>query len=262
MQHWTSPPPPGTPLNAALGVVTVFLPGTTEDALLTQSGGGGALTYSDGGLRRSFTGNQAGRYRNARTDEKNNSASILWVGKCLGAASAYASLGGVTYTTSDTYPYVCIELKRNGNSGGNDIYLNNSLGGAPRNIFSPSITTGEVVLVGSVSSGAQSLWMLNRSTATVSVNRDTITGSLTSTSNSRFEVGESVGARNPNAECELLAIFNRALSDSECQMLLENPYAVFAPRMYTPTLGPPSAAAGFLGAWASQRSRIIGAGLH
>lgn len=230
MRPWTAPPAPGVALNQALGAMSVYMPGTVEDALLTAgSGGGGSLTYTDGLMRRSFAANQAARYRTAFEHERVGAASLMWVGRLIGAPTTAACLGGLTYASTNISPYAAIEIKRRSVSS-NNLILTHSVGGSPQQIISTNlITTGPVVIVGSAAGGAQALWVLDVATGAVTVVRGTVAGSISTVAGARFEVGDSFNARNPNGDCELMVLFNRALSDAECLMLLANPYAVFAP---------------------------------
>lgn len=231
---------PGLPLNQALGTHYVYLPGTVDDALLTAgSGGGGSLTNTDGVIRRSLAASQAARYRTAFEHERVGAGAILWVGRMLGAPTTAACLGGLTYASTNISPFAALQLKRRSVSSNNFI-LTHSVGGSSQQIISTTlITTGPVVLVGTAAGTHQALWVLDLATGAVSVVRGTVAGSISSAAGARMEVGDSFNARNPNAACELMAMFNRPLSDDECLALLANPYAVFA-SSYVPTLGPPA----------------------
>jgi len=241
MRPWNAAALPGLPLNQGLGVQTIFLPGTAEDALLTAgSGGGGTLTNTDGQLRRSFAANQAARYRTAYEHERTGAGAILWVGTLLGAPTTAACLGGLTYASTNISPFAALELKRRSYSS-NNLILTHSVGGSSQQIISTTlITSGPVVLVGTAAGNSQALWILDQATGAVSVVRGTVAGQITTVAGARFEVGDSFNSRNPNAACELMALFNRALSDDECLMLLANPYAVFAPSVGLAAFGPPA----------------------
>lgn len=241
MRPWNAAAAPGLPLNQALGTQTVYLPGTVDDALLTAgTGGGGTLTNTDGQLRRSFAANQAARYRTAYEHERTGAGAILWVGTLLGAPTTAACLGGLTYASTNISPYAAIELKRRSVSS-NNLILTHSVGGSPQQIISTTlITSGPVVIVGTAAGNSQALWILDVATGAVSVGRSSIAGQITTVAGARFEVGDSFNSRNPNAACELMALFNRALSDDECLMLLANPYAVFAPGATLAAFGPPA----------------------
>lgn len=244
MRPWNAAALPGLPFNQALGVQTVYQPGTVDDALLTAgSGGGGTLTNTDGQLRRSFAANQAARYRTAYEHERTGAGAILWAGTLLGAPTTAACLGGLTYASTNISPFAALELKRRSVSS-NNLILTHSVGGSSQQIISTTlITSGPVVLVGTAAGNSQALWILDQATGAVSVVRGTVAGQITTVAGARFEVGDSFNSRNPNAACELMALFNRALSDDECLMLLANPYAVFAPSVGLAAFGPPASSA-------------------
>lgn len=239
MRPWTAPPAPGVALNQALGAHYVYLPGTADDALLTAgSGGAGSLTNTDGVLRRSFSSHQQAKYRTAREHERVGAGAILWAGNLLGTPTTAACLGGLTYAATNISPYAALQLKRRSVSS-NNLILTHSVGGSSQQIVSTQlVSSGPVVLVGSAAGGAQALWVLDVATGVVSVVRGTVAGSITSVAGALVEVGDSLNNRNPMAACELMALFNRPLSDSECLMLLANPYAVFAPSVGLAAFGP------------------------
>lgn len=249
MRPWNAAALPGLPLNQELGAHAIYLPGTVDDALLTAgSGGGGTLTNTDGQLRRSFAANQAARYRTAYEHERTGAGAILWVGTLLGAPTTAACLGGLTYASTNISPFAALELKRRSVSS-NNLILTHSVGGSSQQIISTTlITSGPVVLVGTAAGNSQALWILDQATGAVSVVRGTVAGQITTVAGARFEVGDSFNSRNPNAACELMALFNRALSDDECLMLLANPYAVFAPSVGLAAFGPPASSAQIIAA--------------
>lgn len=230
MRPWTAPPAPGVALNQALGAHTVYLPGGEEDVLWSAgSGGRGTLTNTDGVLRRSFSSHQQAVYRTAREHERVNAGAILWAGNLLGTPTTAACLGGLTYASTNISPYAALQIKRRSVSS-NNLILTHSVGGSSQQIVSTQlVSSGPVVLVGTAAGSAQALWVRDVLTGVVSVVRGTVAGSITSVAGALVEVGDSLNNRNPMAACELMALFNRPLSDSECLMLLANPYAVFAP---------------------------------
>jgi len=173
-------------------------------------------------------------YRTALPDERGRSASLLWVGEFLGTPTAYAELGGHSYAdTGSAAPYVGIEFQRRETVAADNVALVfNTGGGAFTSIrTTATVTTGRVVLVGSVSSGAQTIGLHAKDTGVVELARGTSSvAAISYLGTSRFYVGAMFNARNPNAACEMMVLFNRGLSDDECLMLLNNPYAAFAPR--------------------------------
>jgi hypothetical protein len=210
--------------------MTLYLPGMPADTEMTATGGGGSLTTSDGMLRRSFAGANAGLYRTAYESERVESASFLWVGTLSATFTFNALIFGMSYTNTNTSPYVAIGLRRSTNN----LSLRSSNGGAERgldstgNLFSAA---SNAVVVGSVSPGSQFLYALNLTTGILSVTSATIAGAMTSVSGNRIELGDTFNAaRNPGAAVEMAVLFNRGLSPAECALLVENPYAAFAPR--------------------------------
>jgi hypothetical protein len=169
-------------------------------------------------------GSGASVYHNTAPTNFGSEATILWVGSLLGAASVSGSLGGITHNSSNSAPYVAVEIKRN--STGNNIFLNFNDGTTFQNITSSgAYTTGDVIVIGRIKSGTQNLYVngLSVGSNTVSVS------SIAFGTNPRLEIGDSLNARNPNAVANLLWIANRYITDAEVAALSANPWQLFQP---------------------------------
>lgn len=158
--------------------------------------------------------------------------SIIWVGHLLAAGDLASALGGISYALAAlTPPYVFCEIKRARSGLADNIYLNFSTGGVERALDSglTTYTTGACVVVGTIRSGKQSLYI--RHANGLDFTGATQSGTLSVTSTARLEIGEASGlGRNSNSACAMQAISGRAWTDQEALSLLANPWQLFAPR--------------------------------
>ncbi len=169
-------------------------------------------------------GSQAAFHTAARRVPSGAEATVLWLGTFYGSPSAAAALGGITYDSANAPPYVCVEMKV-APSATNAVYLNYSTGGFQVNVSGGNRNAGHQLLIGRVRNGAQDLWQNGTRVATAT---DAV-AALQSTSTSRVEVGDSLNSRSPDADCALLWVWSRYLSDRELAELLVNPWALFRP---------------------------------
>jgi len=200
---------------------------------LLSSGSGTSRTTNGYGKAIRSSSSQASVYQTAI--RKPTTASILWVGNFLGTPDISAALGGLTYDNANSSPYVAIELKRY-SAVNSDLYMNWNDGTTFRSIIVNSgSNTGLVTAVGVVGTNSQALYVNNNSGGA------SFASTIAYGTDPRLEFGESLNARNPNAEGNLLVIFDGALSDNEARSLVRNPWQVFAPLSRRIFVGPAAA---------------------
>lgn len=191
-------------------------------AALTAINGARVGAVGSYGVGMAVRGAQAAYYTRAPRVPTGAEATILWLGTFYGSPSASVALGGITYDAANSPPYVCCEMKA-APSGVSQLYLTFSTGGAPINVAGGNINAGRQLLIGRVKNGAQDLWQNGAQVATAS----NAVAALQSTSTSRLEVGDSLNGRAPDADCALLWIWSRYLSNSEVAELSRNPWQIF-----------------------------------
>ena len=216
------------------GVVSAFTP---IDQRGLSALGAPTDVVSPLGREKYFSANNASLYRAATAREKTPSASILWMGEFNGAATSAASLGGTTYDAANSAPYIGIALKRDTVGGGN-VFLSSNNTATFNNLTSGGgYTNGLYLIIGTVTSSAQFLYIKNLTTGVVEKVSAVVSGNIAYAATARFEVGDSLNARNPAAACALLALAGRAWTEAEAQKVLQNPWQIFPPRSHRINVG-------------------------
>jgi hypothetical protein len=158
----------------------------------------------------------------------------LWVGDLYASPSGDGCLGGITFNSANSGPYVWLELKRSTTAANYGIYLAHSIGGAS-NVVSSANNAGApgngYCYVGTATSGAQILYVGKLGTPAIGVASTLFSGALSSTTTSRIEVGDSLNARNPQAACAVMLMWNRVLSPAEVAPISANPWQIFSPAL-------------------------------
>lgn len=153
------------------------------------------------------------------------------MGEFLGTATQDGTLGGITHNGTNAPPYVAIELKRVRSANPNSVYLTwNDSGSFQYLTDATARATGRFCILGVAKSGYQRLYVKDLSTGSVTVQSATASGDISYGTNPRFEVGDSLNARHPNADAVLCASFGHALSDAEAYQLLDNPWQILRPQ--------------------------------
>lgn len=245
---WTRQPPQPVSIDTnsglARGVIAAFSGTANRDVANDLPLTANALTATTAGYHGREYGlraNQASLYATAKR-KPSTEGSILWVGSFYGAPSGSASLGGITYDAANSPPYVCIELKANP-SGIDDVFLTFATGSNFYNVQGGTYAAGRQVIFGRVKTGAQDVW---QNGVIVGTGTQAVT-TLDSSATARFEVGDSLNARNPDASCALLVVWDRYLSTEEAKEVCANPWRLFRPtkrRAWANVTGGSSSAAG------------------
>lgn len=177
--------------------------------------------------------------------------TMLWVGHRFSSPGADASFGGITYDSANSPPYVIAEIKTTSGGAPQMTYNNN---GTLVNLAASAQAFGPSVLSMRIRHGAQDL----RFNGVQAVANSAAFTSFSSTSTARFEVGDSLNTRNPNANCAGLLMWARYLSDAELFALEEDWRLVLEPQEERVFYTMPSGAADLLGS-AAQSSTAASA---
>jgi hypothetical protein len=228
----------------AQGLTSVFAPGISNFDLITVlklgtvSGGAAAgVGASEAGLK--LTASNASIYGTATAAQKSAAGTLLWFGDLYASPSGDACLGGITNNSANTSPYVMMELKRNySNANPSRIYFSLSNGGTLNNnnlSSSANYASGNgCIFIGTSIAGSQALYSGKIGQALALDASTAAAGALQSTSTSRYEVGDSLNARNPQALCNLQMTWGRALSAKEAEWIGLNLRRFFAPQTQIP----------------------------
>jgi hypothetical protein len=150
-----------------------------------------------------------------------NEAAIFWNGFIPPTSTGDATLAGITYNSTNSNPYVCVELKR---FGTNKVTLTFGAGASSYYTTSAGTPSGNMSISGSVLSGYQTLY-LDGIPSTVT---STTFASLASTGTSRFEINDSLNSRQSGAVCNVCYIFSKAISSEWHSSLSSNPWQLFS----------------------------------
>ena len=212
------------------GLVSAILPYIKRDAVLQafipSSSGTTSTQATSSGFALTTAGLNSSIYTTATATQRVSEGTLLWLGDTYAAPSGSACLGGVTYDSSNSYPYVCIEFKRNP-SGGEANTLGLTCSNGSMYAYNHQPMAGRL-LIGVNRPGYQAFWV-GRVGAVSLEQQNTFSGSLASTATSRIEVGGSLNSRSPDASCTVMALWNRALSDAEIRSVSQNPWQIFRP---------------------------------
>lgn len=259
-RHWSAQPQAPAHIDRGgrgAGVIAAYIGGinmelVSRQLLTLQSGAAESATaLGRVGTTRTTT---AGRYCTQRVTPSSE-MTLLWYGSLDSTTpgTGDATLCGITYDASNSSPYVCGEIKWYSTTS---ITFTYGVGASFYYATKASPGAGKHLVIGRFKSGAQDLWLDGVQVAT-----GVVTGTLASTSTSRFEIGDSLNARNPNAVTALAVAWNRYLTDNELMSLNANPWQVFVSRKLKGGVFIPSATVPYW-AFARRRSRVIGSGVH
>ena len=238
---WTSQPQFATGINWAnpitQGLTSANLPGVSRfDAVsglqLSTASGTNTPSISTSGRVLQATASQSSVYTTASPAQLTASGSILWAGDLYAIPSGDGCLGGITYNSANSNPYVMLELKRSTTASNYGIYLAHSIGGNSNNVSSANNAGAPgngYCYVGTATSGQQILYAGKIGTPAVGVSSTAYSGALSSTSTSRIEIGDSLNARNPQSACAVMLMWNRVLSPAEVASISTNPWQIFRP---------------------------------
>lgn len=155
---------------------------------------------------------------------------MVWVGQLRSGPSQYAAIGGITFAATNVSPYSAMVLSRRIDGVNNNIYLGFAVSaGAGDDLQSTSYYTDTpCVIVGVVESGRQLL--LIRTPTSIEERTKSVAATISYSTSPRIMVGDSFNARNPSADCALLAHAGIAWSRAFAYQVLNDPWGqLFAP---------------------------------
>ena len=216
------------------GLVAYYMPGLSErdlvgnNHLVNTSGFGFSIDTNDYGVEYKLVGNNASRYTTADDSLKNEEVTLFWRGSLSAGSTADACLGGITHNSTNSSPYVSVELKRSHIGAHEDIFLFWSMGTQHYYAISSAhdYASGNYTIIATCKSGEQILYIARDNVLVeIAYPPIQISGTIAYTATSRIEIGDSLNARYPAASCLCMCVWDRALAWSEVFSIIHSPWS-------------------------------------
>jgi len=217
-----------------VGLIGCYLPGVLRGyalvgpALSNGNGGAGAqgITQDGASLKSTTSGSSRGLVATAPSNFKTwTGMTQYWRGVLNGNCDPYCNLFGVSYTDSDTNPYIHLAI-----SGDSDGYarLRAFYNAGGSGVTGPSVdVTGRYGQVVSFATSALVGGLINFYVNGVPLGSpNSLTALPISSANSKVVLNQGIDAvnRSPNADCTAAYIWSRELTGVELKLLHDDPY--------------------------------------